>query len=48
MAEQLSRIETLRSDFIANVSHEFKTPLNIILGIVQLLDKNIENLIKKS
>lgn len=38
MAEQLSKIETLRSDFIANVSHEFKTPLATIQGYVTLLE----------
>lgn len=37
MARELSNIETLRSDFIANVSHEFKTPLTAIEGYVMLL-----------
>lgn len=37
MAHELSRTEMLRSDFIANVSHEFKTPLASIEGYASLM-----------
>lgn len=39
--EEAVQLESIRNEFFGNVSHEFKTPLNIILGIVQLIDRNI-------
>ena len=40
--EEAIHLESIRNELFGNISHEFKTPLNIILGIVQLIDKNIE------
>lgn len=39
MTEELAGIEMLRSDFINNFSHEFKTPMVSILGFSRLLKK---------
>lgn len=39
MAEELEKTEMLRSDFINNFSHEFKTPIVSIAGFAKLLKR---------
>lgn len=34
---QLERLENMRRDFVANVSHELKTPLTVVSGFVEML-----------
>lgn len=37
MAEELEKLEDLRKDFIANISHDFRSPLTSIKGYVQAI-----------
>ena len=39
---QIERLETMRRDFIANVSHELKTPLTVISGFSEMLSESAE------
>jgi two-component system phosphate regulon sensor histidine kinase PhoR len=39
---QLRRLENMRRDFVANVSHEIKTPLTAIKGFVETLHQNTD------
>ena len=41
--EKAIEYENLRTEFFSNISHEFKTPLNVILGSVQLVDLYLKN-----
>lgn len=43
MAQELGSTEILQSDFVSNVSHEFKTPINAIEGYTMLL-QSTENI----
>ncbi|MCG8539084.1 MAG: PAS domain-containing sensor histidine kinase [Clostridia bacterium] len=45
---ELKEYDRFKTQFFSTISHELKTPLNIILGIVQLLERTDELAIKKS
>jgi len=41
MAIQLAELNRLRAEFISVASHELKTPINVIIGYLELLQENI-------
>lgn len=43
MAQELSATEILQTDFVSNVSHEFKTPISAIEGYAMLLQNDGDN-----
>lgn len=40
--EETVQLEIVKNEFFSNISHEFRTPINILLGTMQLINKNIE------
>lgn len=40
--EEAVQLESVKNEFFSNISHEFRTPINIILGTMQVINKNIE------
>ena len=41
MATQLGELERLRAEFVSVASHELKTPINVIIGYLELLQEGI-------
>jgi two-component system sensor histidine kinase ResE len=41
MAQQLKQLDQLKAEFVSVASHELKTPINVIIGYLQLLQENV-------
>jgi signal transduction histidine kinase len=41
MSQQLAELDKLKAEFVSIASHELKTPINVILGYLQLMDEGV-------
>jgi signal transduction histidine kinase len=41
MAQQLKQLDQLKAEFVSVASHELKTPINVIIGYLQLMQENV-------
>lgn len=41
MTDQLAQLDKLKAEFVSVASHELKTPINVIVGYLELLDEGI-------
>ena len=41
MSRQLADLDKLKAEFVSVASHELKTPINVVIGYLQLLDEGI-------
>jgi signal transduction histidine kinase len=41
MAQQLAELDQLKAEFVSVASHELKTPINVIIGYLQLLEEEV-------
>ncbi|MDB4890587.1 MAG: ATP-binding region ATPase domain protein [Gemmatimonadetes bacterium] len=41
MAKQLAELDKLKAEFVSIASHELKTPINVILGYLQLMEEGV-------
>lgn len=41
--EEVVKLEVAKNEFFSNISHEFRTPINILLSTTQVINRNIEN-----